>query len=136
MPRRPATNATRTHTRTSSRERAQKCEGCHNTNKWKPSLFDHEKTGFSLKGGHENVACGACHQLKKEVNGEQVLFYKPTPKACEACHSNGVPKLTTPGASIRSARPKTCTPREHLRSDEIEIRYRASRLQCFLKLNR
>ena len=62
---------------------------CHNTNKWKPSLFDHETTGFSLKGGHENVACGACHQLKKDVNGEQVLFYKPTPKACEACHSNG-----------------------------------------------
>jgi hypothetical protein len=78
-------------------ERALKCEGCHNTNKWKPSLFDHEKTGFSLKGGHENVACGACHQLKKEVNGEQVLFYKPTPKACEACHSNGVPKPATPG---------------------------------------
>ncbi len=80
-------------------ERAQKCEQCHNSNKWKPSLFDHETTGFSLKGGHENVACGACHQLKKDVNGEQVLFYKPTPKACEACHSNGVPKLTTPGTS-------------------------------------
>jgi hypothetical protein len=78
-------------------ERALKCVECHNTNKWKPSLFDHEKTGFSLKGGHEHVACGACHQLKREVNGDQVLFYKPTPKACEACHSNGVPKPTTPG---------------------------------------
>jgi hypothetical protein len=31
------------------------------------------------------------------VNGDQVLFYKPTPKACEACHSNGVPKATTAG---------------------------------------
>jgi hypothetical protein len=79
-------------------ERALKCAECHNTNKWKPSLFDHEKTEFSLKGGHQNVACGACHQLKREVNGEDVLFYKPTPKACEACHSNGVPKQTTPGS--------------------------------------
>ncbi len=65
------------------------------SNKWKPSLFDHEVTGFSLKGGHENVACGDCHQLKREVNGESVL-YKPTPRACEACHSTGVPKLNKP----------------------------------------
>ena len=76
--------------------RALKCVECHNTNKWKPSLFDHETTGFSLKGGHENVACGACHVLKKDVNGEQVLFYKPTPKACEACHATGVPKQPAP----------------------------------------
>jgi hypothetical protein len=81
--------------------RALKCQECHNTNKWKPSKFDHETTGFSLKGGHENVACGACHQLKREVNGEQVLFYKPTPKACEACHSTGVPKQTTPPAATK-----------------------------------
>jgi hypothetical protein len=33
------------------------------------------------------------------VKGEQVLFYKPTPKACEACHSSGVPKQTTPGSA-------------------------------------
>jgi len=76
--------------------RALKCAECHNTNKWKPSLFDHETTGFSLKGGHENVACGACHVVKKDVNGEQVLFYKPTPKACEACHATGVPKQSAP----------------------------------------
>jgi len=68
------------------------CAACHNSNKWKPSLFDHEKTQFPLKGGHENVACSACHTLKKEVEGKPVLFYKPTPRACEACHGTNIPK--------------------------------------------
>ncbi len=72
--------------------RANDCAACHNSNKWRPSLFDHEKTAFSLKGGHQNVACSACHTLRKEVGGNQVLFYKPTPTACEACHGTSIPK--------------------------------------------
>ena len=72
-------------------DRAQQCDSCHNTNKWRPSLFDHEKTGFPLRGGHENVACSACHMLKKQVNGAEALFYKPTPKKCEACHGGNTP---------------------------------------------
>jgi hypothetical protein len=79
-------------------ERKNRCEECHNSNRWKPSLFDHEKTAFSLKGGHQDVACSACHQLKRPVNGEMVLFYKPTPKECAACHSNGVPKAIASAA--------------------------------------
>lgn len=71
--------------------RAGDCAACHNSNKWKPSLFDHEKTAFSLTGGHQNVACSACHALRKEVNGIAVLFYKPTPTACDACHGSNVP---------------------------------------------
>lgn len=75
--------------------RANACATCHNTNKWKPSLFDHEQTAFSLKGGHQNVACSACHMNKKIVNGQTVLFYKPTPTACADCHSDGVPKTVS-----------------------------------------
>jgi hypothetical protein len=73
-------------------ERASDCAGCHNSNKWRPSLFDHDKTIFPLKGGHEDVACSACHTLKKPVNGTLVLFYKPTPTACADCHGTNVPK--------------------------------------------
>lgn len=62
------------------------CADCHNTAKWKPSLFNHEKTAFSLKGAHMNVRCGACHRLMKDFEGKQVLFYKPTPKDCKDCH--------------------------------------------------
>ena len=73
-------------------DRKEKCQSCHNTNKWKPSLFDHDSTGFPLKGGHENVACSACHTTKRAVNGGEVLFYKPTPKNCDACHGASIPK--------------------------------------------
>lgn len=73
-------------------QRAGDCAGCHNTNKWKPSLFDHDKIGFPLKGGHENVACSSCHTLHRIINGRRVLFYKPTPTRCAACHGGVIPK--------------------------------------------
>jgi hypothetical protein len=79
-------------------KQALECASCHNTNKWRPSLFDHETTQFPLKGGHENVACSACHTLRKNVGGKSVLFYKPTPRACEACHGANIPK---PSGSAR-----------------------------------
>jgi hypothetical protein len=72
--------------------KANDCSSCHNSNEWKPSLFDHEKAGFSLKGGHQNVACAACHTNKRIVAGVPILFYKPTTKACEACHGTTVPQ--------------------------------------------
>ncbi len=63
------------------------CADCHNTYKWKPSLFNHEtRTEFPLKGAHQYVRCGACHKMTREVEGRTVLFYKPTPRACAACH--------------------------------------------------
>ena len=70
------------------------CADCHNSMKWKPSLFDHEKrTVFPLRGAHQNVKCGDCHKLTKVVANKTVLFYKPTPKDCAACHgaTNPVP---------------------------------------------
>lgn len=84
--------------------REHDCNSCHNSNKWRPSLFDHEKTAFSLKGAHEDVACSACHTLKRLVNGHAVLFYKPTPTACSACHGANVPQKNAPSgrASIHS----------------------------------
>jgi hypothetical protein len=78
--------------------RGSDCAGCHTSNKWKPSLFDHEKSKFSLNGGHQNVACSACHTFKKAVEGRDVLFYKPTPITCEACHASNIPK-NDPGYS-------------------------------------
>ena len=63
------------------------CAGCHNSAKWKPSSFDHEKrTSFSLQGAHKNVRCGDCHKLFRDFEGKQVLYYRPTPKDCKDCH--------------------------------------------------
>ncbi len=68
------------------------CERCHNSNKWRPSLFDHEKTAFSLKGAHQQVRCVACHKNVKQIADKAVLFYLPTPKECAACHGATVIK--------------------------------------------
>ena len=70
------------------------CADCHNTNKWRPSSFDHEKTAFSLRGAHAQVRCNACHVVKREVNDRPVLFYRPTPTTCAACHGSKVAPAT------------------------------------------
>ena len=63
------------------------CADCHNSAKWKPSLFDHDRrTSFALAGAHKNVHCGDCHKLFRDFDGKQVLFYKPAPKDCKDCH--------------------------------------------------
>jgi hypothetical protein len=62
------------------------CQNCHDSTKWRPSLYDHEKSAFPLRGGHQNVRCASCHVNVKAVGGTPVLFYKPTPTACVACH--------------------------------------------------
>ena len=65
------------------------CSRCHDTKAWKPSRFDHDKeTLFPLQGAHRNVRCEDCHKLKRVFSGKDVLFYKPTPRECVACHAN------------------------------------------------
>ncbi|HKS82384.1 MAG TPA: cytochrome c3 family protein [Candidatus Acidoferrales bacterium] len=68
--------------------RVSNCDSCHNSDHWKPSLFNHEtQTDFSLKGAHKDVLCDQCHTGAREVNGKRVIFYRPTPKLCADCHS-------------------------------------------------
>jgi hypothetical protein len=72
-------------------DKITRCAECHNTEKWRPSLFDHDKTTFSLQGVHKEVPCAQCHKQLQLVEGAKVLFYKPTPIACAACHGVNVP---------------------------------------------
>ena len=69
-------------------DQVTRCVECHDAGRWKPSSFDHEKTLFSLKGAHQNTPCKGCHSQFKTVGDKQVLFYKPTPNKCAACHAN------------------------------------------------
>lgn len=70
-----------------------KCASCHNSAKWKPSIFNHDtRTSFPLQGEHRNVRCDGCHKSMKLIDGKQVLFYKPTPKECSACHGAEIKK--------------------------------------------
>jgi hypothetical protein len=66
---------------------AENCDKCHNSEKWRPSLFNHETgTDFSLKGAHVKVDCDLCHKSFRKVDGKRVLFYKPTTRECVSCH--------------------------------------------------
>lgn len=74
------------------------CADCHNTQRWVPSLFDHDKrTPFPLQGGHAGVKCELCHKVTKEIAGKEILFYKPTPSQCAACHGTDPGPLVKPG---------------------------------------
>jgi len=65
------------------------CSRCHDAKAWKPARFDHDKeTLFPLQGAHRNVPCAACHKLRRVFSGKTVVFYKPTPTECVACHAN------------------------------------------------
>ena len=71
------------------------CGSCHDTSRWSTSLFDHDKgSAFALQGAHRTTSCGSCHKLTRLVGGKQLLFYKPTPKECAACHKPGTLERT------------------------------------------
>lgn len=72
-----------------------RCAACHNTMKWRPSLFDHETTRFSLKGAHQSVTCKSCHTTVRTFAEKPVLYYSPTPTSCAACHGAGIPSSGT-----------------------------------------
>jgi hypothetical protein len=65
--------------------KGERCESCHNTKGFKPSIFRHNSpdySGFRLDGKHNDVPCGKCH-----VKGK----YKPIPyKTCDGsgCHKD------------------------------------------------
>ncbi|MBZ5573419.1 MAG: hypothetical protein LAO09_16245 [Acidobacteriia bacterium] len=85
------------HGRQFAKGQVTPCANCHNSAKWKPSLFDHDKaTAFPLQGVHRNVKCEACHKNIRSVDSKPVLFYKPTPKECSACHGPSVPNAQSP----------------------------------------
>jgi len=65
----------------------QGCAGCHETSGWRRVRFDHEKSGFPLRGAHTSVACSACHP--RVTQGQtRLIRYKPLESACSACHED------------------------------------------------
>jgi hypothetical protein len=57
----------------------EKCETCHGTQRWKPSVFNHDSdTTFLLRGKHRSVRCTDCHTTP--------LYKSHLPQACVDCH--------------------------------------------------
>jgi len=56
------------------------CGSCHNPNSWTRWRFDHTtQTKYPLTGGHQKVACEACHAIKNPANLK-------LPTDCYNCH--------------------------------------------------
>jgi hypothetical protein len=61
-----------------------RCDACHDADAWRPaSRFDHERTAFSLKGGHAAVGCARCHPAARPAADRR---YRPVSAKCESCH--------------------------------------------------
>jgi hypothetical protein len=54
-----------------------KCSACHVTASWSEVRFNHDKTGFPLRGQHARVDCRSCHAAD---------FKTPIARQCAACH--------------------------------------------------
>jgi len=53
------------------------CAACHIVEGWEKVRFNHDPTGFPLRGNHVDVTCGGCH--KKD-------FETPIADTCAGCH--------------------------------------------------
>jgi len=56
---------------------ATHCAACHVEQGWQQVQFNHDRTGFPLRGGHTAVTCGACHPSGFDV---------PVADSCSGCH--------------------------------------------------
>jgi hypothetical protein len=59
-------------------EGATRCGACHMVEGWERVRFNHDPTGFPLRGVHVDVACNGCHGAKG--------FDTPVPDTCAGCH--------------------------------------------------
>ena len=54
-----------------------RCAACHRAEGWAQVRFNHDPTGFPLRGAHAAVTCGACHPKSFDV---------PVADTCAGCH--------------------------------------------------
>jgi len=57
-----------------------RCGVCHSTESWTKVTFDHERTGFPLRGRHAVTTCSSCHASAD--------FRAAVPTGCAACHKD------------------------------------------------
>ena len=65
----------------------ENCEACHTVKSWKVEKFDHDKTGYKLKGEHASASCSECHYGKNE-NGIRTQKFNGLSHECSSCHKD------------------------------------------------
>lgn len=84
----------------------QKCETCHPSPRgWSVANFNHDRTGYLLRGEHTKVACRTCHgddttaPLKHatcEDCHRDVHRGQFAPRKCDECHAIDIPRFEIP----------------------------------------
>jgi hypothetical protein len=60
------------------------CTRCHTgARNWEATLFNHEQTGFALRGKHRDAACAGCHPAR-----DFAAFPPGRAHACSECHAD------------------------------------------------
>jgi len=79
---------------------AADCASCHGIDGWKPApSFDHDRSGYPLRGSHRSVACEKCHASAVDPFYSVAAFPQPRAAAylkvkpvdhgeCSACHKD------------------------------------------------
>ncbi|HJW31053.1 MAG TPA: hypothetical protein VJ508_17625, partial [Saprospiraceae bacterium] len=64
------------------------CDKCHVPDAWAEITFEHQVTGFELKGKHKEITCTACHKMDTIVQGQVLLPFMGLKAACSSCHAD------------------------------------------------
>ena len=94
------------------------CTRCHTTADWSRITadlskgFDHKRTGFVLRGAHEQAECATCHArprpntgiaLRFVVGSADATYPRPVVKDCGSCHIDPHPRAVAVASSTSCA---------------------------------
>ena len=85
-----ASGATRAR-KAASRASKRGCDFCHETTRFKETIFEHnnpEFTSYALDGRHAKVDCARCHPTVAVGPEIETVRYRPLRRACEGCHAD------------------------------------------------
>ena len=100
------------------------CGTCHGSDSWWRARFDHDETGFALRGAHASLACAQCHLAN---------HYKGTPRDCVSCHATDDVHHGDRGsacAACHSVKDWKTSRFDHLKSTGFALAGAHARLQC------
>jgi len=64
------------------------CESCHNQDRWQITHFNHDITGFVLKGAHAKEPCQACHKQSGGATKLKDFNFTGLSQQCSSCHQD------------------------------------------------
>ena len=64
------------------------CRTCHELSTWSQIDFDHERTDYTLFGGHLQADCRRCHKSGSPSEASLKIAFEKTPRDCQGCHAD------------------------------------------------